>query len=169
MSQSAQNFDSFNLDVIIRVFHAIKKHQEVLVPRNEGVKVGVETSKHRASYIDICVGRRSHEKLVKELVYLDFLLGVQFLFVLKLEAAERLHSLVSNLRILIEQVWEHALAHELQDVEIRFNLIEPEGVQGLERQDHHLHPLLLYFVKLGGRKLFLLFWILDTDAEVQEE
>ena len=64
-SQPAQNFDGLYLDVIARILHAIEKHQQILIPGDECVKVRIQASKHGASDIDIRVCCRSHEEFVQ--------------------------------------------------------------------------------------------------------
>ena len=63
-SETAKDFDCFDFYVVIRVFHAVKEHQQVLVARDERIKVRIQAQEHGTPNIDITICGGCHEELV---------------------------------------------------------------------------------------------------------
>jgi len=106
---------------------------------------------------------------VQQLVHLDLLVLVQLLLVLELQAAESQHCLVSNLGVFVEQVGQHGLTHELQNVKRRLHFVPAERVESLQRQDHHLRLLFYDLLVLSLRQLLQLFLVFNAKTQVQQK
>jgi hypothetical protein len=103
-SEPTQDLDGLDLNVVIGILHAIEEHQKVLVARDERIKVRIQTQEHSSPNIDVTVGGGCHKEFMHQFVHLDLLLGIKLLLVLKLQTAECLYCLISNLRILVEEM-----------------------------------------------------------------
>jgi len=66
---------------------------------------------------------------MQQLIYLNLLMLIQLLFVLKLETAKCLNCFIPDLRIVVCKIRENRLTHELENVKTRLNFIEAKMLQ----------------------------------------
>lgn len=107
--QSSKNPDGPLPDFEVLVLHAVEQHEQVFIPRNEGVKLRVQVFEHGHSNTVFVVSRRCHEESMQQFVNdsLDVGADLQLVRRWQVQSTARLHGQLTDLWVLIVQEVEH--------------------------------------------------------------
>lgn len=107
-NETTENAHGSVLNLKVLVLHTVKKHQQVLIARDERIKLRVEILEHSDTNTILVICSSCDEESVQELVYNTFHTCTKSLGAkLETQRTTGLHSFLSHLGVLVIKVVQH--------------------------------------------------------------